>query len=66
VRDNGIGINPSYQEKIFHAFERLHTKEEFEGAGIGLAIVKKAGSTLRGSIRVESTGSAFFVSLSRK
>lgn len=66
VSDNGIGMNPDYHEKIFHMFERLHTSEEFEGTGIGLAIVKKAMSKLRGTIRVESKpgeGSTFFVTL---
>jgi signal transduction histidine kinase len=49
-------------------FERLHTKEEYEGTGIGLAIVKKAASKLGGSVRVESIlgeGSMFFVTVPR-
>jgi light-regulated signal transduction histidine kinase (bacteriophytochrome) len=50
-------------------FERLHTSEEYEGTGIGLAIVRKAASRLRGSIRVESKpgeGSTFFVAFPKK
>jgi signal transduction histidine kinase len=66
VRDNGIGIDSEFQTRIFQMFRRLHTREEFEGTGIGLAIVKKAVSKLRGTIRVESEpgkGSSFFVTL---
>ncbi|WP_342350046.1 ATP-binding protein [uncultured Nitrospira sp.] len=54
IEDNGIGISESYQDKIFQVFERLHTSREYEGTGIGLAIVKKAVSRLGGEIRVRS------------
>jgi signal transduction histidine kinase len=68
VRDNGIGINLRYREKIFGLFERLHTSEEYQGTGIGLAVVKKCTDKLGGSIRLESKpgeGSTFFVTLPR-
>jgi len=66
VRDNGIGIAPDYHEKIFQIFRRLHTSREYEGTGIGLAIVQKAAQNLGGSIRLESAtgnGSTFYVNL---
>ncbi len=66
VKDNGIGIEKKYHEQIFMTFNRLHTKEEFEGNGIGLAIVRKAASKLGGVVRIESkpgAGSAFFIFL---
>ena len=66
VRDNGIGIDPRHHERIFRVFQRLHTSEEYQGTGVGLAIVKKASSKLHGSVRLESQageGSTFFVSL---
>ena len=66
VKDNGIGIAPEYHDKIFGLFQRLHTQDEFEGNGAGLAIVKRAIEALGGQLRLESEageGSTFFVTL---
>lgn len=66
VRDNGIGIEARFFEQIFGVFQRLHTRHEFEGTGIGLALVRKAAQHLCGSVRVASTpgaGSVFTVTL---
>ncbi|MEH6632802.1 MAG: ATP-binding protein [Halopseudomonas aestusnigri] len=66
VQDNGIGIDQKYRENIFKIFHRLHTKKEYDGTGVGLAIVKKAMTELRGTIVIEDAengGTCFVLSL---
>ncbi|WP_420841865.1 sensor histidine kinase [Fimbriiglobus ruber] len=63
VRDNGLGISPAYQHKIFQAFQRVHP-DVAAGEGMGLAIVRRVADRHRGRVWVESApgaGSTFFV-----
>lgn len=66
ITDNGIGIPSKYKDRIFGIFQRLHSREDFKGAGIGLAHCKKIVEAHDGDIWLESKegeGSTFFVSI---
>ncbi|MEO7444640.1 MAG: response regulator [Ferruginibacter sp.] len=66
VKDNGIGFDPKYLNKIFVMFQRLHGKQAYEGTGIGLAIVKKIIDKHQGSVTAlskEDEGSTFLIRL---
>jgi len=66
VKDNGIGFDPQYLDRIFKPFQRLHNRQEYEGSGIGLAICRRIVERHSGSITATSTpreGSTFIVTL---
>ena len=69
VRDNGIGFDMKFSEKVFEVFYRLHRIDEYPGTGIGLALVKKAASILGYRVWVESnenSGSTFFLEINNQ
>ncbi|QPJ62556.1 MAG: GHKL domain-containing protein [Candidatus Nitronauta litoralis] len=66
IHDNGIGIEPEQQDKIFKPFERLHGQKQYEGVGMGLSICRKIVERHGGSLYVESDigkGASFFINL---
>ncbi len=66
IEDNGIGIEPRYQHRLFNLFERIHPKLKYEGTGVGLAIVRKAAERMGGQVGVDSdgvNGSRFWIQL---
>lgn len=68
IKDNGVGFDTAYSEKLFKAFQRLHSNHEYEGTGIGLVTVKRIISSHKGRIWADSTpgeGAIFYFTLTQ-
>ena len=69
IRDNGIGIDPQFYDKIFIIFQRLHNREAYDGTGIGLSVAKRSVEFLGGRIWLNSKpgeGTTFYFTISKK
>ena|SRR5689334_15582005 len=66
IKDNGVGFDPKYKEKIFDVFRRLHVDDNYPGTGIGLAIVRRVAENHGGAVNATSEpnkGTTFYIYL---